>query len=111
MAGKISVRGSRFLNLTALLIKISVCLVKMLYDKNAVTSPPQSVEVAAVQCSVATSAQEGMVPVDVLDAQFFDENILMIVYRPRKREHGALWDAKRVPCCRRDQTIDTAKPC
>lgn len=64
-------------------------------DREAPGAPLRSAEVVALQCSVAAGAEEGMVPVDILDARFFDENILVIIYRPRKREDGALYSIRR----------------
>ncbi|KAJ3554550.1 hypothetical protein NM688_g3049 [Phlebia brevispora] len=64
-----------------------LCLVRTHHDKNALKAE-HTVEMAVLQCRVKLGAQEGMVCVDILDAQFFDENILVIIYRPRKREHG-----------------------
>lgn len=29
-------------------------------------------------------------PVEILNAEFFDDSVLVIVYRPRQREHGTL---------------------
>ena len=63
-------------------------LVRLHHDKD-VAAPERPASVAVLQCAVALGAEGAMVPVEILDAEFFDDNILVIVYRPRQREHGA----------------------
>ena len=63
-------------------------LVRLHHDKE-VSAPVRSVSVAVLQCAVPLGAEGAMAPVEVLDAEFFDDNTLVIVYRPRQREHGA----------------------
>lgn len=63
-------------------------LVRLHHDKD-VSAPERSVSVAVLQCAAPLGAEGAMVPVEILDAEFFDDNTLVIVYRPRQREHGA----------------------
>jgi len=55
-------------------------------DGNALA---ESINVVALRCCIAT-AEEGErdIPIEVLDAEFFDEQLLIIVYRPFDQEQG-----------------------
>ncbi len=66
-----------------------VCLVRT-HDKDLPSIPAQSLDVAALKCCATVEDEEGMVSVEVLDAEFFDENILVIVFRPSDRGRGEL---------------------
>ena len=64
------------------------------------TALAQSINVVTLKCCIAPTAEGGAeVAIEVLNAEFFDEGILIIVYRPVDREHGALlrdWEAARL---------------
>ena len=64
------------------------------------TALAQSINVVTLKCCIAPTAEDGAeVAIEVLNAEFFDEEILIIVYRPVDREHGALlrdWEAARL---------------
>jgi len=58
-----------------------LCLARMRYGRQDVELPLH-VSIAVLECCVAgNEANETRVPFDLLDADFFDENILLLVYR------------------------------
>lgn len=75
--------------MTRLCMPLVVCLVRT-HDKDLPSIPAQSLDVAALKCCATVEDEEGMVSVEVLDAEFFDENILVIVFRPSDRGRGEL---------------------
>jgi hypothetical protein len=63
----------------------SVCLVRMDYEQEASNQPPQ-VAVAMVECRVRKEIQEPQEMTDyfdLLEADFFDDESMIIVYRLR----------------------------
>lgn len=65
-----------------------MCLVRMNHAKDG-SALAQSIKVATLKCCFTpTEEGEAEVPIKVLNAEFFDERILIIVYRPVDRERG-----------------------
>jgi len=66
-----------------------LCLARMRHGLQPVTSPLQ-LSVAVVECCVAGGeGNDKMVPFDILDMDFFDENVLIVVYRVEGRYGSA----------------------
>ncbi|KAI0695596.1 anaphase-promoting complex, cyclosome, subunit 4-domain-containing protein [Cytidiella melzeri] len=64
-------------------------LVRMHHAKDG-SELAHSISFVSLQCCIApTEADEHAVPIEVLDAEFFDEQVLIIVYRPLDQEQGA----------------------
>ncbi|KAI0684827.1 hypothetical protein BC835DRAFT_1387651 [Cytidiella melzeri] len=63
-------------------------LVRMHHAKHG-SGLAHSISFVSLQCCIApTEADEHTVPIEVLDAEFFDEQVLIIVYRPLNQEAG-----------------------
>ncbi|KAI0348023.1 hypothetical protein BDW22DRAFT_1319603 [Trametopsis cervina] len=88
------VQGSTFLQYLAIQTPRAdqssyLCLLRMTHPER-VDEHPQSISVATLHSSFAPrDGREETIPIDILDAEFFDEQILIIVYRPLDQEHGA----------------------
>lgn len=66
-----------------------MCLARIRHDTKT-TLMPSHVNVAVLNCCVPLPGEEDnekeMMPIELLDAEFFDENSLIVVYRLRNRE-------------------------
>lgn len=65
---------------------LTVCLIRMNHATDG-SALAESINVVALKCTI--EGGESDIPIEVLDAEFFDDQILIIVYRAFDREHGA----------------------
>ncbi|RPD82564.1 hypothetical protein L226DRAFT_451057 [Lentinus tigrinus ALCF2SS1-7] len=65
-----------------------LCVVRLQQGLGALTSVP-TVEVAVLECSASEEGSEESVPFDLLDVDFFDSEVVVIVYRPQDQQTGA----------------------
>lgn len=70
---------------------ISVFLVK-LHPSGQDAQKPIPAAVAVLECTIlgGESGMENTVPIDILDAEFFDEEMIIVVYRKRNQV-GGFW--------------------
>ena len=57
----------------------------MPYDRS-VTGVHDVIQVSLLECSIPELSGRGNIEVDILDAEFFDDEILILVYRIKETE-------------------------
>ncbi|KAI0778173.1 anaphase-promoting complex, cyclosome, subunit 4-domain-containing protein [Trametes elegans] len=65
-----------------------LCVARLQHGLGASNSVP-SVEVAALECCAELEGSDAREPLSVLDADFFDDEVLVVVYRVRDQEAAA----------------------
>ncbi|KAI8995617.1 anaphase-promoting complex, cyclosome, subunit 4-domain-containing protein [Trametes punicea] len=65
-----------------------LCVARLQQGLGELKSVP-TVEATALECCVPVAGSEENAPVSVLDFDFFDDNMLVIVYRPKDQDGGA----------------------
>ena len=79
-----------------------MCIVRLQQGLGALTSVP-TVEVAVLECRASEEGSEEPVPFDLLDVDFFDSEVVVIVYRPQDQQskcQGAPGRRRLVPSVR-----------
>ena len=62
-----------------------MCIVRLEQGLGALTSVP-TVEVSVLECCASEEGSEEPLPFALLDADFFDSEVLVIVYRPKDQQ-------------------------
>ncbi len=62
-----------------------MCIVRLQQGLGALTSVP-TVEVSVLECCASEEGSEEGLPFDLLDVDFFDSEVLVMVYRPKDQQ-------------------------
>ncbi|TBU35229.1 anaphase-promoting complex, cyclosome, subunit 4-domain-containing protein [Dichomitus squalens] len=66
-------------------VRSHLCVVRLQQGLGALKGVP-TVEVAVLECCASGEASDGPVPFDLLDFDFFDSEVLVLVYRPKDQQ-------------------------
>ncbi|RDX55874.1 hypothetical protein OH76DRAFT_1396221 [Lentinus brumalis] len=66
-----------------------LCIARLQQGLGALTSVP-TVEVAVLECSASEDGSEEAVPFELLDVDFFDSEVVVIVYRPQDQQRACI---------------------